>query len=113
MALEDREAKYRGEIAPGVHVFGADRPMGRIRAYTSAGLQPFAGRGAPNEFHLIGHVHTRPDGKVLRVEGFNGAEGEKWATTAHEKLAKSDALAEGAELQAFTPLRRCQHTGVR
>lgn len=114
MELEADEAKYRGEIAPGVHIFGSDRPMGRIRAYSSAGLQPFGGRGAPNEFHLLGHIHLTPDGaKVTRVEGFNGAEGEKWAKQAHEKLAKKDALTDDAKLTLFTPLRNCSHTGVR
>lgn len=114
LELEDKEAKYRGEIAPGVHIFGAERPMGRIRAYSSAGLTPFGGRGAPSEFLLMGHVHMAPDGeRVLRVEGFNGVEGEKWAKQAHEKLAKKDALATNATLTAFTPLRTCNYTGVR
>lgn len=111
--LEHAEVFYRGEIAPGVHIFGAERPMGRIRAYTSAGLQPFGGRGNPSEFLLLGHVHVLPDAKVTRVEGFNGQEGEKWAKQAHEKLAKKDALADNAVVTYFTPLRNCAHTGVR
>ena len=113
MELEAAEAKYRGEIAPGVHIFGSDRPMGRIRAYTSAGLQPFAGRGNPSEFHLLGHIHADANNKVTRVEGFNGQEGERWARQAHEKLAKKDGLADNAAITPFTPLRNCTHTGVR
>lgn len=110
--LEDSEAKIRGEVAPGVFAFGAVRPMGRIRAYTSAGLGPFAGRGMPNEFMLMGHVHAEKDGRVTRIEGFNGPEGERWAKQAYDKL-KAQGLAEGVAFTANTPLRACPHTGVR
>lgn len=111
-AIETRDAQLQGEVSPGVYVYGSVRPLGRIRAYTSAGLSPFAGRGAPSEFHLLGHVHVE-EGKVLRVEGFNGQEGERWAKAARETLAKSDALAEKAVVTPMMPLRGCPHTGIR
>src|SRR5207248_2558904 len=110
--LEDSEAKHHGEVAPRVHAFGANRPMGRIRTYSSAGLSPFAGRGAQTEFHLLGHVHLE-GGLVARVEGVNGAEGERWAKQAFEKLKTIQGLAPGATLQAATPLRNCPSTGIR
>ena len=112
--LEDKEAKHQGEIAPRVHAFGAMRPMGRIRTYSSAGLSPFAGRGAQSEFHLLGHVHLdAASNLVARVEGFNGAEGERWAKAAFEKLRAMQGLALGATVQGLTPLRNCQYTGIR
>lgn len=111
--LEHEDSKHQVEIAPGVHAFGAMRPMGRIRTYSSAGLAPFAGRGAQSEFLLLGHVHVNGEGQVTRVEGFNGAEGERWAKQAFEKLKVTRGLAEGATYQGLTPLRNCQHTGIR
>ena len=66
LAIESQDAKLQREIAPGVYVYGSVRPMGRIRAYSTAGLSPFAGRGAPSEFMLVGHVHVGADGKVER-----------------------------------------------
>lgn len=111
--LEQAESKLQREVAPGVHAFGAVRPMGRIRSYTSAGLAPFAGRGAQSEFLLLGHIHVDAEGHVKRVEGFNGPEGERWAKAAHEKLKATGQLAPDATLQALTPLRNCPHTGIR
>lgn len=111
--LETKDVKLQGEIAPGVLVFGAVRPMGRIRAYSAAGLSPFAGRGLQQEIHLLGHIHVDGSGKASRVEGFNGAEGERWAQHAHGVLSKADLLAPNAEFRAFTPLRGCPHSGVR
>lgn len=112
-SLEVADAKLSREVAPGVYAYGAIRPMGRIRAYTSAGLAPFAGRGAQSEFLLLGHVHADAAGLVLRVEGFNGPEGERWAKAAFEKLKPTGQLAPGASLQPLTPLRNCPHTGIR
>jgi hypothetical protein len=111
--LETKDVKLLGSVAPGVYAFGQNRPMGRIRAYSAAGLAPFAGRGAPSEFHLLGHVHVDDAGKVARVEGFNGAEGERWAKHVKDKLSAAGTLAEGATVQPLTPLRTCPHTGVR
>lgn len=111
--LELKDVKLMGAVSPGVYAYGQNRPMGRIRAYSAAGLAPFAGRGAPSEFHLLGHVHVDAAGKVSRVEGFNGAEGERWAKAAKEKLVATAMLAEGATVQPLTPLRACAHTGVR
>lgn len=111
-ALEAGDAKHRGEIRPGVHVYGAQRPMGRIRAYSNAGLTPFAGRGMPNEIVLTGHVHVE-GGQIKRIEGFNGLEGERWAKQAHEKAEKLGAWPTGAEVVPTTPLRGCPYTGVR
>ena len=111
--VETKDVKLLGSVAPGVYAYGQVRPMGRIRAYSAAGLTPFAGRGAPSEFHLLGHVHVDPAGKAARVEGFNGAEGERWAKAAKEKLTATGMLGEGATVQPLTPLRSCPHTGVR
>jgi hypothetical protein len=111
--LEVGDAKHQGEIAPSVHAYGAIRPMGRIRSYSSAGLAPFAGRGAQSEFHLLGHVHLTPEGQVSRVEGFNGQEGERWAKAAADRLRAALALAPGAVVQPLTPLRACAATGIR
>lgn len=112
--LEQPDAKLQKEVAPGVYAFGAVRPMGRIRAYTSAGLAPFAGRGAQSEFFLLGHVHLDPaSGRVRAVEGFNGPEGERWAKQAFETLKGLDKLAPEAKLSALHPLRACPQTGVR
>jgi hypothetical protein len=111
--VETKDVKLLGSVAPGVYAYGQVRPMGRIRAYSAAGLTPFAGRGAPSEFHLLGHVHVDAGGKASRVEGFNGAEGERWAKAAKEKLTSTGMLAEGATVQPLTPLRTCAHTGVR
>ena len=111
--LEDSEAKLRGEVAPGVFAFGALRPMGRIRAYTSAGLGPFAGRGMPNEILLLGHVHFAPDGSIARVEGFNGPDGEKWAKQASDRAKAQGIAADKMVVQPLTPLRSCPHTGIR
>lgn len=111
--LELADIKHLGEIVPGVHAYGAKRPMGRIRAYTSAGLTPFAGRGAPSEVLLLGHVHVDAKGRASVIEGFNGAEGERWAKRAEELLTKADLLAPEARVTPFTPLRGCAHTGVR
>ena len=113
LSLEEKEVKLMGLAAPNVYAFGQNRPLGRIRAYTSAGLQPFAGRGLPSEFHLLGHVHVDPAGAVLKVEGFNGAEGERWAKAAETKLRAQNLLPAGAEVRPMTPLRGCAHTGVR
>lgn len=111
--LGTRDAALQGALAPGVYVYGSERPMGRIRAYSAAGLSPFAGRGAPREFHLLGHVHLDAEGKVARIEGFNGQEGERWAKQAKEKLEKSGGLAANAVVTLMAPLRSCPHTGVR
>jgi len=111
-AIETRETPLQGPVGPNVFAFGEDRPMGRIRAYTTAGLTPFAGRGSPREFHLLGHVHVDGD-KVVRVEGFNGIEGEKWAKLAAEALTKNGHLAEQADVILSTPLRGCPYTGIR
>ena len=111
--LESEDSKLQGSIAPGVYAYGSHRPMGRIRTYSSAGLAPFAGRGAQKEFHLLGHVHLDAAGKVLRVEGFNGGEGERWAKQAFEKLKASGGNAEGAVVEPLKPLRGCPHTGIR
>jgi hypothetical protein len=112
--LENAEVKHHGEVGPRAHAFGANRPMGRIRTYSSAGLAPFAGRGAQSEFHLLGHVHLdAAESLVVRVEGFNGAEGERWAKQAFEKLKTMQALAPNATLSALTPLRNCAQTGIR
>lgn len=113
LKLETAEVELRGQIAPGVWAYGAVRPMGRIRAYTSAGLTPFAGRGAPSEFLLLGHVHVDAAGNATKVEGFNGLEGETWAKGAKDKLAKENKLAAGASVTPMTPLRGCNYTGVR
>lgn len=111
-ALEDGEAKLRGEIAPTVYAFGAVRPLGRIRAYTSAGLGPFAGRGMPSEFMLLGHVHVDAAGLIVRIEGFNGPEGERWAKKAADVAKAKGLVATDVKVQAATPLRACQHTGI-
>ena len=111
--LDHGEAKHQGEIAPRVHAYGSVRPMGRIRSYTSAGLAPFAGRGAQSEFHLLGHIHITPEGTVQRVEGFNGQEGERWAKQAADKLRASKMLTPDAVVQPLTPLRACAATGIR
>lgn len=110
--LEAGEAKLAAEVAPGVYAFGAIRPLGRIRAYSSAGLTPFAGRGLPSEFHLLGHVHV-DGGRVTRIEGFNGGEGERWARAAQERAVAEDLLATNAHVQPLTPLRGCPFTGIR
>ena len=112
-AVETKESKLHGVVGPNVYAFGDVRPMNRIRAYTSAGLSPFAGRGNPTEFLLLGHIHVDAAGKVSRVEGFNGLEGEKWAKEAKERLAKLDALAADAVVQPLMPLKLCPHTGFR
>lgn len=111
--IETRDVKLKGLVGPNVYAYGDVRPMNRIRAYTSAGLSPFAGRGNPSEFLLLGHVHVDPAGKASRVEGFNGQEGERWAKEAGEKLAKAGALAEAAVVQPMTPLKACSFTGFR
>lgn len=113
VGLETKDVKLMGLVGPNVYAFGQNRPMGRIRAYSAAGLAPFAGRGAPSEFHLLGHVHVDGAGRVSRVEGFNGAEGERWAKAAKEKLTANGTFAEGASVVPLTPLRACPHTGVR
>lgn len=112
-SIETKEAKVAGIVAPNVYAYGDVRPMNRIRAYTSAGLTPFAGRGNPTEFLLLGHIHIDPEGKVARVEGFNGLEGERWAAQAGEKLAKAGLLAEKAVVQPKMPLKLCPHTGFK
>jgi hypothetical protein len=113
LKLESKEIELAAQVAPGVWAFGSVRPMGRIRAYTSAGLTPFAGRGAPSEFLLLGHVHVDAAGLVTKVEGFNGMEGEAWAKTAKVKLDAESKLAPGATVLPMAPLRGCPHTGVR
>ena len=112
-SVETKDVKLKSTVAPNVYAYGDVRPMNRIRAYTSAGLTPFAGRGNPTEFLLLGHIHVDADGKVARVEGFNGQEGEKWAKQAGEKLQKEGALAEKAVVQPIMPLKLCPHTGFR
>lgn len=112
-ALETKDVKLKGIVGPSVYAFGDVRPMNRIRAYTSAGLSPFAGRGNPSEFLLLGHVHVDANGKVDRVEGFNGQEGERWAKEAKERLAKADALASNAVVTPMMPLKQCPYTGFR
>lgn len=112
-SVETKDVKLKATVAPNVYAYGDVRPMNRIRAYTSAGLTPFAGRGNPTEFLLLGHIHVDPAGKVSRVEGFNGLEGEKWAKMAGEKLQKEGALAEKAVVQPLMPLKLCAHTGFR
>lgn len=112
-ALETKDTKLKGRVGPNVYAFGDVRPMNRIRAYTSAGLTPFAGRGNPTEFLLLGHVHVNEKGKVTRVEGFNGQEGERWAKEAGMRLEKLQQLAEGAVVQPLMPLKLCQFTGFR
>lgn len=112
--LEHEEAKLQGAVAPGVYAYGANRPMGRIRSYSAAGLTPFAGRGAQSEFLLLGHVHVDAANLITRVEGFNGQEGERWAKAADVKLkAAPELLAPDAKITPLTPLRGCPHTGVR
>lgn len=111
--IETKDIEFHKEVAPGVFSFGAFRPMGRIRAYSAAGLTPFAGRGSQNEFLLVGHVHTDPMGKVSKLEGFNGLEGERWVKASNEKLGKAGLLAEGALVTPKTALRGCPHTGIR
>lgn len=111
--LETKETKLQGLVGPNTYAFGDVRPMNRIRAYTSAGLGPFAGRGNPTEFLLLGHVHVDEAGKVLRVEGFNGQEGERWAKLAGDRLAKAGLLPAGSVVQPVTPLKLCQFTGFR
>ncbi|MEA3201561.1 MAG: hypothetical protein QOE90_2989 [Thermoplasmata archaeon] len=113
LKLETKEVEMAMLPGPGVYAFGAVRPMGRIRAYTSAGLTPFAGRGAPSEFLLLGHVHVDANGLVSKVEGFNGQEGEAWAKAAKDKLAAENKLAPGAVVQPMAPLRGCAYTGIR
>lgn len=111
--IETKDVKLKGLVGPNVYAYGDVRPMNRIRAYTSAGLSPFAGRGNPSEFLLLGHVHVDAAGKVARVEGFNGNEGERWAKLAGDILTKSGSLAEKAVVQPVTPLKTCQFTGFR
>lgn len=111
--LEEKEVKLLGLVGPNVWAFGQSRPLGRIRSYTSAGLGPFAGRGLPSEIHLLGHVHMDDAGKVAKVEGFNGREGESWAKKARDRLTKEGALAEGAVIIPAAPLRGCTFTGIR
>lgn len=111
--LDTKDAEFHKEVAPGVFAYGSFRPMGRIRAYSAAGLTPFAGRGSQSEFLLIGHVHTDPMGKISKLEGFNGLEGERWVKQAHEKATKAGLLAEGATATPKTALRGCPHTGIR
>lgn len=111
--LELADAKLQLEVGPNVFAFGAKRALGRIRAYSSAGLQPFAGRGMPTEFHLLGHAHFSPEGKLLRIEGFNGQEGERWARNAEAKLKAEGILPEDCVVQPAAPLRGCAFTGVR
>ena len=111
--LDAAEARLQGPVAPGVYAYGSHRPMGRIRTYSSAGLAPFAGRGSQSEFHLLGHAHVDAEGKVTRIEGFNGAEGERWAKQAAEKLKANGGAAEGLVVEPLKPLRGCPHTGIR
>lgn len=113
LALEEKEVKLIGLVGANCYAFGQNRPLGRIRAYTSAGLGPFAGRGMPSEMHLLGHVHLDEEGRVSRLEGFNGAEGERWAKGARERLVKEGVLAPGAVVTPLTPLRGCPFTGIR
>jgi hypothetical protein len=113
LKLETKEVELAAAPAPGVYAFGAVRPMGRIRAYTSGSLTPFAGRGAPSEFLLLGHVHVDAKGLVAKLEGFNGQEGEAWAKSARDKLAAENKLAPGALVQVTAPLRGCAYTGIR
>lgn len=113
MKLETKDVELAAIPGPGVYAFGAVRPMGRIRAYTSGSLTPFAGRGAPSEFLLLGHVHVDAAGLVTKLEGFNGQEGENWAIQAKAKLAGDGKLAPNAVVLPKAPLRGCTHTGIR
>jgi hypothetical protein len=111
--LDTKDAEFQKEVAPGVFAFGSFRPMGRIRAYSAAGLTPFAGRGSQSEFLLIGHAHIDAANKITKLEGFNGLEGERWVKQAHEKAIKAGLLAPGATATGKTALRGCPHTGIR
>ncbi|MHB8586132.1 MAG: hypothetical protein ACYDDF_09915 [Thermoplasmatota archaeon] len=105
--LEDDEADYRGEVAPGVHVFAANRPMSRVRAHQTASVTPLGGRGAPSEVVLLAHVHEDRGGMVAIVEGFNGAEGEKLAGRLGRELSERGLMPPGAAMRPSVPLRMC------
>lgn len=97
---------YLGQVAPGAHAYGSRQAMHRTRAYHAAVLEPIAARGLPQEVLLLGHVHEK-DGKVTRIEGFNGAEGQRWAERARVEIEKAGLLGEGVVFNATTPLRDC------
>ncbi len=99
---------FIGQIAPGVYGYGSRQAMHRARVYHAAVLQPFAARGLPQEMMLVGHLHVVGD-LVVRVEGFNGQEGQRWAERAKGELAKAQALAPEANVSPSTPLNACLH----
>lgn len=98
---------YLKEVAPGTHAYGMRQAMHRVRSYTTASLGPFAGRGAPQEVLLMGHLHVEA-GLVKRIEGFNGQEGLRWAERAKKEIEKAGLLAPGFELKPMTPLQGCK-----
>lgn len=105
------EVEYLGEMAPGVHAYGITQAMGRVRAYQTAGLGPFAGRGLPQEKLLVGHIHTDSNGKVTHIEGFNGGSGERFAHAARDVLHQAGLLTPETAVEPTKGLRLCPYTG--
>lgn len=101
-----------GEVRPGIHVFGADRPMSRVRAYQTKMLPGMIGRGFSQEFHLVAHVHVDAAGLVTLIEGFNGQEGAR-ATTSLKVALEKAGLAASARVVAEQALKACPATGFR
>lgn len=107
LELEAANVSYRGEIAPRIHAYATERAMSRVRSYQTAGLQPIAARGPPVEVVLLAHVHEDAAGKVERIEGFNGTEGERLAERLRLELGKRGLLPPGALVRPNQPLREC------
>lgn len=97
---------YMKEVAPGTHAYASRQAMHRVRAYHTANLSPVGAGRYMQEMLLVGHVHVA-DGKVTRIEGFNGGEGSRWAEAARAKLEAAGLLAPDAEVVPATPLRAC------
>jgi len=104
------EGRYVTEVKPGIHAFGADRPMSRVRSYQTKGLPGMAGRGMSREFLLLAHVHVDAARKVTLIEGFNGGEGQRAAEAIRAALAQA-GLAEGARFEPTQPLKACPASG--
>lgn len=107
------DVRYVGEGPKGVHVYVIVQPMGRVRAYQSAGLAPAAARGSPQEQLLVGHVHSDDAGKVLRIEGFNGREGEKFTEAARKSFEGAGLTTPETTIEPTKPLKACAYTGFR
>ena len=95
------------EVGQDAYGYGTRQAMTRVRAYQSAGLQPFAARGPLHETVLVGHVHVK-GGLVTRIEGFNGPQGMRWAEKARGEVEKAGLLAPDAVVTPSTALRDCR-----